>query len=142
VFTKHFFQIYFNFISISTVNKSKRCKMVLKLVLLVLFLGESVHSVRYIAIRNDVSNQMCMSSCVPYKSYNFCWTGWGKKEWASCRNLKIPAPQYYTSKFNNKEKSLCSSECMTALGALLMKIQRNGITAVLIAEYLTKITNA
>lgn len=53
----------------------------------------------------------CMTNCIPYKDYHFCYLGWGSRNWEKCKVQNFDRQvQYYTSMFKGNNP-LCTSKC-------------------------------
>ena len=86
-------------------------KLILLLTVLIHLSAASSHIRSSASIQaSSIYGKQCMSNCVPYDDYNFCYLGWGKYNWEKCRVTDDGQVQYFTSMVEG-DKPLCTSSC-------------------------------
>ncbi|CAO1373982.1 unnamed protein product [Diamesa hyperborea] len=88
----------------------------MKLIILITFLfniSQAYYQIRPSGTIASVTNKgkECMTNCIPYSDYHFCYTGWGSSNWDYCKvKTSDRQVQYFTSMAKGR-KPLCTSKC-------------------------------
>ncbi|CAO1372276.1 unnamed protein product [Diamesa tonsa] len=88
----------------------------MKLIILITFLfniSQAYYQIKPSGTIASVTNKgkECMTNCIPYSDYHFCYTGWGSSNWDYCKvKTSDRQVQYFTSMAKGR-KPLCTSKC-------------------------------